>query len=76
MEIVNIEQEGYKLKVHGTSCVGCQRHGKDIMIALPTPSDNSMEGVEFIDIFLTTDQAERLVAGLMWRIDDNTNKEQ
>ena len=55
---------------------GCQRFNRDIMVTMTIPTEEpNKEGVEFVDMFLTTEQAESLVAQLMRRIADNTNEE-
>lgn len=60
MEIVEIEQKGYSLRVYGNKVYGCQNHEKDVMITFPTPAGINKDGVDFIDVFLTTEQAINL----------------
>lgn len=52
--------------VHSKGCLGCQKHGRDIMIGFRTE-----ESTEFNDIFLTTEQAEFLVAKLQQKLKEN-----
>lgn len=75
MEIVNAEHKNYLIKVHDNGCIGCQRHKKDIMVTLCPPPEKEKDIPDFMDIFLTTDQAERLIAGLMRAMDHNTEND-
>lgn len=49
----------------GSSCVGCQKTGADIMIAGQVREDPRRDGnPSFYDLFLTTEQAQFLHAAL------------
>jgi len=73
MEIVEIEAKNWKLRVYDNKVNGCQRHNKDIMVTLPVPPTQEHRDVEFIDIFFTTEQAERLIKGLEIILEKNKN---
>jgi hypothetical protein len=70
MEIVQVE--GYTIVVRGKNCNGCVRHKKDVIVSFAVPcTEENKKSVEFIDIFLTTEQAEGLLTKLMKVIDQN-----
>ncbi len=48
-----------QLVVHGSQCIGCLRHNRQVMIAIRDAAD--MANCKFTDVFLTTKQAESLV---------------
>lgn len=54
------------ISVHGQSCIGCERHEKDVMI---TFMDEEKENVH--DLFLTTSQADGLLNELKRVLESN-----
>jgi hypothetical protein len=56
--------------VFSKNVIGCQRHKKEIMITFKVENDNDIH-----DIFLTTEQAESLIAGLQKSLKINTEPE-
>lgn len=58
--------EPENLQVHGNKCIGCIEHKKDIMISFDIEKNQYIH-----DLFLTTEQAERLISLLQQRLQEN-----
>jgi hypothetical protein len=58
------------IRAFDKNVMGCKRHKKDIMIAFQVENDSNIH-----DIFLTTEQAESLVAGLQKSLKINSEPE-
>ena len=61
--------------VHARGCMGCKRMKSDIMVTMatpPSPEDKARgREMDFNDFFLSTKQAESLVAQLQKRLKEN-----
>ncbi len=75
--MINIEHQGEEIVqvshtiTHGNNCMGCIRHKKDVMITLvETPG-----GEQYTDVFLTTEQGEKLYEQLGKVLDRNKEKQ-
>lgn len=56
---------------HGKGCNGCRAVKMDIMLSMNLKSDPS----DVMDVFLTTKQAEDLIAGLQKQLEFNKTEE-
>ncbi len=59
-------------RAYDKGCYGCQKHGKDIMIAITYEGDPNRHGVH--DLFLTQEMAEFLLRELTDAVDRNKVK--
>ncbi len=55
------------LRVHGPTCIGCQRHKRHIMLSYTEPTETSPKPV--YDLFLTRQQARDLCDSLRGILD-------
>ncbi len=69
MEIVDPKY----VRAYDSECIGCNTHKKDVMIAMIATSISKGESVEFIDIFLTQEQAYEFHQELSRAILNNYN---
>lgn len=60
------EKEITTIQAHDKNCIGCDRHGKYVMISYESTQDD-----EIIDLFLTQSQAKYLSERLLMCINDN-----
>ena len=58
--------EPENLQVHNKFCEGCIAHNKDIMVSFDISSNQYIH-----DLFLTTEQAERLIILLQQKLQEN-----
>lgn len=64
------------VKVHGKSCIGCQRWDRDIMVSFTDENKKHKSGVaECFDLFLTTEQATKLRDKLTKELEKNAKGE-
>lgn len=59
MEYLDTEKEIERISVHGSECIGCIRHKKNIMISYSFKGSD-----EIIDLFFTTEKAKFLLKRL------------
>jgi len=57
------------IRAYGKWCYGCEKHGKDIMLAFMHEGDENPHGVH--DLFLTQEMAEYLVCELTDEVNRN-----
>jgi hypothetical protein len=60
MEILNPS-----LSLHDKQCIGCKKHGKEVMLTIMHKEGREGDRSEFIDVFLTHEQARDLSKKLL-----------
>lgn len=61
------------IRAYGKWCYGCEKHGKDIMLAFMYEGDKGNNGAFVHDLFLTQEMAEHLVEELADAVEGNKN---
>ena len=61
--------------VYGKNCIGCQRHGKDIMLTFVDCNENGGVTGEIYDIFVSEAQAMGLMENILDVIQRNEKED-
>lgn len=68
--------EGKALSAHAYNkgCIGCQRFGSDVMVSFLITNEET-KGNDFVDMFLTTEQAQYLVKRINDALEQNKKQD-
>lgn len=64
MNTIKAEQ----VSVYGKDCIGCKRHESDVMMGVCHEETGK---TEFMDIFLSNEQARNLAQDILSRVEEN-----